>query len=149
MCLQCDYEDLLRHSGLDQNPNRLGILEIVGNSTSPLSAREVADILNRTRPVNRVTVYRILDLLVENHLLERLSSGDRSFRYGLAPNANHRHHPHFFCRDCGNMECLNPESLKLDTSDLERTYPGWIEKVEIRIDGVCKTCLKRGKKTIH
>lgn len=143
MCNQCNYEDLIRHSGLDETPNRLHVLEIVGNSPGPLSAREIADTMNRTRAVNRVTIYRILDLLVHNNLLERLSTGDRSFRYGLAPNANHRHHPHFFCRHCGCMECLNPESLHLDTADLERTYPGWIEKVEVRVDGICKTCLKK------
>ena len=146
MCHQCDYAEMLKNCGLSSTPNRLSLMEIVGNSTSPLSAQDVFDTLSRTRNVSRVTVYRILDILVEKELLERISGGDRSFRYGMAPNANHQPHPHFYCSHCGNMECLNPESIHVDTDALQRTFPGLIRKVEIRVDGVCKSCLRLQRK---
>jgi Fur family ferric uptake transcriptional regulator len=119
------------------------VLEVIGSNNSPLNTRQIFQTLIRNRKINRVTVYRILDLLVEKGLVERLSGGGRSFYYGLAPNDNHRRHPHFFCKTCGNMECLNPESLSLDVAPLERTYPGVIENVEIRVDGVCKNCIQQ------
>ena len=147
MCIRCDYPQLFRSKGVTATPNRLSLMEIVGDNAAPMSPQEIHGALNRKRRVNRVTVYRILDLLVENGLLERLSSGDRSFRYGLAPNANHRPHPHFFCRRCGAMECLDSDSLALDTRTLERRYPGAIEKVEVRVDGVCRNCVKGKGKT--
>ena len=94
--------------------------------------------------VNRVTVYRILDLLVGNRLVERISAGDRSFRYGLAPNANHQPHSHFYCVECGEMECLRPEHISLDTEPLERSsFPGLIERVEVRFDGICEDCRRQ------
>jgi Fur family transcriptional regulator, ferric uptake regulator len=40
------------------------------------------------------------------------------------------------------MDCLAPESLTVDTTALWKTFPGRIDKVEVRIDGVCKNCLK-------
>jgi Fur family transcriptional regulator, ferric uptake regulator len=143
MCRHCDYKELLKASGLESNSNRIRVMEIVGNSSYPLSAQEIRDTIDRTASINRVTVYRILYLLVEKGLLDRISSGDRSFRYGMAPNAHHRHHPHFYCKQCSTMECLSPESVHLDTAFLERTFPGAIEKVEVRLDGICKNCLQK------
>ncbi|UCD81865.1 MAG: transcriptional repressor, partial [Desulfobacterales bacterium] len=62
--------------------------------------------------------------------------------YGLAPNENHPAHPHFYCKTCGSLECLNPKSLSVDLQSMLRTFPGLIENVEVRVDGVCKNCLK-------
>lgn len=81
--------------------------------------------------------------LVEHGVIERISTGDRAFDYGLAPNDHHRPHPHFYCTSCGQMDCLDPESLKVALDPLEKTFPGRIEKVEVRVDGTCKNCLKQ------
>ena len=143
MCHLCDYEKLLKESGLGYNPNRYRILEVIGNSSSPLSARHIYDTLSRSDNSNRGTVYRILDLLVENTLVDRISSGGRSLIYGLAPNENHPPHPHFYCKSCGNLECLNPQSLNVYLMPMQRTFPGVIENVAVRVDGVCKNCLDR------
>ncbi len=145
MCDRCDYGTLLRDRDLDGTLNRVRILEIIGNSSRPLSAHEVLAKAKRGENINRVTVYRILDLLVENRLVERISAGDRSFRYGLAPNANHRPHAHFYCTGCGRMECVSPESPLLDMEPLDATLPGVIERVEVRLDGTCKACLGQAK----
>ena len=145
MCHHCNYTHLLETSGLGCTPNRLRVLEVIGNNTFPLNAQEVFDTLQRSNGINRVTVYRILDLLVAKGLLERLSGGGRSFYYGLAPNENHQAHPHFYCKSCGHMECLRPESLTLNLAPLDRIFPGRIENVEVRVDGLCKNCLKTDK----
>ena len=145
MCEQCDYEELLTKGGLDLTPHRLSVLRAVGQSDKPLSAHEVLDLVNRRERINRVTVYRILELLVEHGLVDRLSSGDRTFRYGLAPNANHLPHPHFYCLGCGRMECLDPDSLNLDLGALSDSVAGAVERVQVRLDGMCRQCL-RGRK---
>ncbi len=146
MCDQCNYENLLSNADLVATTNRIQVLEIVGNNTFPLSAGDIYAILERTSSINRVTVYRILDLLVEHGVVDRISTGGRAFYYGIAPNEHHKPHPHFYCRICGQMDCLSPESVTVDIAPLLKTYPGRIEKVEIRIDGICKNCAKLGKK---
>ncbi|MDY6791442.1 MAG: Fur family transcriptional regulator [Thermodesulfobacteriota bacterium] len=145
MCYQCNYTHLLEKSGLGVTPNRLKVLEVIGNNNYPLKPGEIIDILSRNTDINRVTVYRILDLLVQKKLVDRISSGGRSFYYGLAPNEYHQPHPHFYCRKCGSMECLNPESLHLDIKPLNRTFPGVIDNIQVRLDGICKNCLKKEK----
>jgi Fur family ferric uptake transcriptional regulator len=137
--------DILESSGVGYTQNRLKVLEIIGNSSSPLSASEIFMTMKRTHQINRVTLYRILDILVGSEVVERISAGDRSFRYGLAANTNHPRHPHFFCTNCGNMECLNPESLPVDVQSFQETFPALIQKMEIRLDGICKNCLRRRK----
>lgn len=146
MCHHCDYEDLLDAGNLGATENRLKVLEVIGGNNFPLSVGDIYDTLARTGPINRVTVYRILDTLVEHGLIERISTGGRAFCYGLAPNDNHPSHPHFYCKQCGQMNCLNPESLPMDTDPLSKTFPGRIDKVEVRVDGICRNCLRLADK---
>jgi Fur family ferric uptake transcriptional regulator len=120
--------------------NRLRVLEVIGNNSFPLSAKDIFNTLERSSSINRVTVYRILDLLVDHGVVERISTGGRAFYYGLAPNDHHAPHPHFYCKNCGQMDCLSPESLHVDMELFIRTFPGQIDKVEVRIDGICKNC---------
>ncbi len=146
MCPKCDYEELLSGADLETTPNRVRVLEVVGNNRVPRATDDISTILNRSSMINRVTVYRILDLLVEHGLVERISTGGRAFYYGLAPNDYHKPHPHFYCKNCGQMDCLSPESLVVDTEPLWKTFPGRIDKVEVRIDGICKNCEKHRAK---
>ena len=146
MCHQCDYEELLSDAKLEATDNRVRVLEVVGNNNFPLSAKDIFNTLKRSSSINRVTVYRILDLLVDHGVVERISTGGRAFYYGLAPNNHHRSHPHFYCMICGQMDCLSPESLTVDMDSLLKTFPGQVKKVEVRIDGICKNCINRYKK---
>ena len=75
MCHQCKYEELLSGADVEATPNRLRVLEVVGNNRFPLSASDIYKILERSSTINRVTVYRILDLLVEHGVVERISTG--------------------------------------------------------------------------
>ena len=141
MCDQCNYKALLSDAGLEPTGNRRGVLEVIGSNNYPLSATDIFNILDRTSSINRVTVYRILDRLVALGVVERLSTGGRAAYYGLAPNEHHAPHPHFYCKACGQMDCLNPESLNVETDAIQKTFPGRIDKVEVRVDGICKNCL--------
>ncbi len=143
MCHQCNYSELLQTAGMEATANRLRVLEVIGNNSFPLSAGDIFETLARTSSINRVTVYRILDLLVDHGVVERLSTGGRAAYFGIAPNEHHQPHPHFYCKSCGQMDCLNPGSLSVETEALWKTFPGRIDKVEVRVDGVCKNCLKQ------
>lgn len=139
----------MERSGLAVTPNRFQVLNIIGNSEQPLTAREIFEMLEQPHLMNRVTLYRILDTFVEHKLVARMSAGDRSFRFGPAENGNHPSHPHFYCTSCGNMVCLDPDSLHNLESDLlsfRETFPAVVENVEVRLDGICGSCLMRAEK---
>lgn len=143
MCEQCDYTQLLESACLEATASRLLIMEVIGSNNYPLTVTEVLHTVERTRSINRVTVYRILDLLVEKHLIERISAGGRAAHFGMAPNEHHPSHPHFHCVNCGLMNCLSPESLTIHPENLQKTFPGRIQRIEILVEGICNTCLKQ------
>ncbi|SDP14461.1 Fur family transcriptional regulator [Desulforhopalus singaporensis] len=147
MCELCDYNLMLEEAGLAPNDNRLRILEVIGANAYPLTAAEIFAVIDRTKPVNRVTVYRILDSLVQRRIVEKISGSSRAAHYGLAPNDNHLPHPHFHCTSCGLVDCLAPETLSVDQDRLMKTFAGEIERVDVRIEGTCRNCLKLKNRT--
>ena len=140
MCQHCNYSELLDVGGLDPTPSRMRVLEVIGNNSSPVSAQDIFTTVRRTAAINRVTIYRILDMLVEKGLVERLNGGGRSLVYGLAPNEHHPAHPHFRCRTWQVLQCLQPGSLKVDLKGIQRSFAGEIQGVEVRVDGSCTYC---------
>lgn len=151
MCQRCNYAMQIKARGLEPTPKRVRILEVIGNNPSPIRAQDIYTAVRRTAEINRVTVYRILDLLVDKGLAVRLGGG-RSLSYGIAPNENHPAHPHFHCRNCGMLQCLQPGSLKVDVEDYRRSFAGEIREVEVLVEGICSACLNkagplRSKKT--
>lgn len=149
MCDNCDYQSLLESAGIDATRNRIDVLEVIGSNKYPLTATDIYRTVARSHAINRVTVYRILDLLVEKKIVERISTGGRAAHFGMAPNKNHEAHPHFYCTKCGQMDCLSPGALTVSSESsahLQKTFPGEIERIEIRVDGICKQCLLSGKR---
>jgi Fe2+ or Zn2+ uptake regulation protein len=59
---------LISGANLEATSNRVHVLEVVGENRFPLSASDIYKILKRSSTINQVTVYRILDLLVEKEL---------------------------------------------------------------------------------
>ncbi len=143
MCNQCNYKELIQSVNIDPTEKRLRVLEVIGNNSFPLSALDIYKTLDKNKSINKVTVYRILDLLVDKSLVDKISTGGRASYYGLAPNENHKAHPHFYCTSCGQMDCLNPDTVSIKTNDFLKNFPGRIDKFEMRMDGICKNCLKK------
>lgn len=144
MCERCDYRKFMEDVGIRPTEHRLAVLQVVGNAPHPMTALEVFDAVQAERAINRVTVYRALESLVEGGVVDKMSAGDRSFRYGLAPNKHHPQHAHFYCRLCGAMACLPPETLPpAFQNSVSSAAPGIVEKFEIRVDGICHHCRHR------
>ncbi len=146
MCVDCNYPTLLRGSGLSPTRNRLAVLSVLSRSCSPLTAREVLDGLYEDAGfgMNRVTAYRILELLAHKGVLTRLACPDRVDRYCLGASPLHPSHAHFYCQQCGSMRCLKPESVRLETGqDLSL---GQVEAAQVLLAGTCCACLSESRR---
>lgn len=140
MCKNCDYVEMLQSHGLEPTPLREAVFKSIGQESKPLSAVEIIVSIRRRRSINKVTLYRILDLLVEKGLVKRLSAGDRAFRYGMGENRHHPNHPHFLCTECGVMECLDHKFLPVDIEKYRNKGRRIIKHVDVRFDGICERC---------
>lgn len=131
----------LTQAGLEPTEHRVNVLLAVGNSPHPASAQEILLDIQKKGDINRVTVYRILDLLVEHAVLHRLGLGEKSQRFCLRDAADDMGHPHFHCTRCDRYLCLDLPALPVDRtalSDLDLT----VDHVDIRLEGVCPACKK-------
>ncbi|MBW2170489.1 MAG: transcriptional repressor [Deltaproteobacteria bacterium] len=142
MCKHCDYTQMLEVRGVDPTPLREEVLRSVGEEQRPLSAAEIMAAVQDRMSINKVTLYRILDLLVDKGLVKRLSAGDRAFRYGMGETRHHPDHPHFVCSACGIMECLGPHLLPSNVKELQSKGDRVIKNVELRFEGICESCLQ-------
>ncbi len=89
-------------------PRRL-ILGVLQAALAPQTHREVLERLRALQltEIDRVTVYRVLDWLVEQGLAHKAADSQGIFRFSQAqPSVVHESHVHFRCTRCGGVFCL-------------------------------------------
>jgi len=131
----------LKEAGLEITEHRVQVLMAVGNTAHPSSAQDVLEKVSAKKDINRVTVYRILDLLVEHEVLNRLGLGEKSQRFCLRSD-HEDEHPHFHCTHCDCYLCLKVPHLPLDREALDELSLD-IRHVDIRLEGICPACQKK------
>jgi Fur family transcriptional regulator, ferric uptake regulator len=146
MCIRCDPGIMLEKKNIRRTKNRLLVLDIVSRAGEPVTAAEIIVKAGERAAgpvVNRVTIYRILELLSSSGVLNRLAAPDHVDRYCLAENENHPSHSHFYCHCCGRMDCLERQPAPISILDSGDLQFGRVDDVQVLINGVCRRCLKR------
>jgi Fur family ferric uptake transcriptional regulator len=136
---RCDFHEVLVHCRLRPTPLRLEVLRILGSEDRAWQAREILDALRSRRPVNKVTIYRILDNFVQLGLVRKLPSEGAAALYELACE-HHPPHPHFQCQACGEVQCLEPVALEQVWQELKGPLGNRADRLEIRVAGLCYKC---------
>jgi len=134
---------ILEGCGLPVTANRLLVLRALAGADQPLTPQELlaglTDLTGLAGRMNRVTLYRILDLLVEHGAAARHNAGSRAFRYCLGRGA--AGHSHFHCTRCGQTRCLDFRTLEPGLSRLLESLPMRVDMAEVTLGGVCESCL--------
>lgn len=127
----------LIRASLDATSHRVRVLMAAANTESPRSAPEILTAVGGSGEINRVTVYRILDLLVERRILNRLDLGEKSQRFCLRDQESTPEHAHLHCIHCDRYLCL--AALPVDRAALDGLDLA-VKHVDIRLEGVCPEC---------
>ncbi|MHC1789675.1 Fur family transcriptional regulator [Solidesulfovibrio sp.] len=136
-------EEMLGRAGIDPTPLRLAVARVLAREERALPVGDILALVRDARQANKVTLYRILDLFVAKGLVRRHSSGDRAWRYCLAPVFAGRPHCHAYCVRCGRMDCLPTADGLVDVAALGPGLAMDVVAVEVRIDGVCAACRRQ------
>lgn len=139
----CNFDAFLARHRVRATPLRLAVLKALGSANQAFRARDILDQIQAHRPVNKVTVYRILEDFCRRGLIRRLSGAGKAALYELACE-HHPPHPHFQCHSCGEVECLEPVPLEWVWDELKGPLGHRADCLEIRVAGVCRRC--RGSK---
>lgn len=135
----CDFQEWLRRQGLRPTPVRLAVLETLAEASRALRAQEILSVIRARRRVNKVTVYRILEDFTRRGIIRRLNLEGRACHYELA--CEHRPpHPHFQCRTCREIQCLEPAPLNIVWAELRGPLGNRADHIEVRVAGLCHKC---------
>jgi Fur family ferric uptake transcriptional regulator len=128
---------MLKDARLYCTEPRLAILQVLLQAARPLRQDQVAEQLT-LRALNKVTVYRTLESLVEVGLLHRAFTYKRAWYFELADHCTeHQCHPHFTCTNCGVTLCLTDILLPM----ARMSQKGFvINRQQVRLEGLCPAC---------
>jgi Fur family ferric uptake transcriptional regulator len=128
----------LRQKGFRITPQREIIIQTVAHSSNHMTAEEIfAEVQNRTRALNLATVYRTLDMLVDEGLVTEIDLGGGKSVYATV---NHGPHIHLVCRGCGQIIDANPLLLDPIKDHLQKEHNFTPDLNHISIFGSCSQC---------
>lgn len=118
---------LIRATGARATPGRIRVLRLLQEAPTALAHNEI-ELSLAPSPLDRVTLYRVLDWLVESGLAHRSTDNQRVFRFSAASPGEHKAHVHFRCEHCGSVFCVDaspppvpvlPEGFTVSRLDLD------------------------------
>jgi Fur family ferric uptake transcriptional regulator len=131
--------ELIRNSGSRLTAARVRVLAELLDSESALTHLELQKRVEAgAEPIDRVTLYRVLEWLAEVGLAHRVAGPDRVFHFSARPGV--RPHGHFRCVQCGRMYCL--EQAGTLVRRLRTTLPSGFsgEEIDVTVSGRCAHC---------
>ncbi len=134
----------IRATGERLTQPRVAMLATLMTADHAISHLDAVDALAKHHPMDRVTVYRVLEWLVTMGIAHRIAGDDRVWRFMLTAakpngkaNAQHLQHAHFTCNDCGQTFCLDEVSPKLPVK-----VPAGFKTIDVdlKLRGQCAHC---------
>lgn len=114
------------------------ILAVLNTSDTALSHSDI-QLLLPDNLCDRVTIYRVLDRLIDEGFIHKVVNTDGIIKYAKCHNCSESHHHghiHFSCEKCKSVTCLEevepsftlPEHYKLN-------------EINFVVSGLCPQCL--------
>ncbi|RTL48520.1 MAG: transcriptional repressor [Rhodocyclaceae bacterium] len=135
-----DVERVIRATGAKVTSARIRVLRLLQSAPIPLGHGDMEASLSKEGlpGIDRVTLYRVLDWLVESGLAHKAADTSGVFRFSLADrNREHVQHVHFRCTQCGGVFCL--DAPPPPPPDLPRGFR--FASMELDIRGECPRCV--------
>lgn len=131
---------VLSRAGLKRGGARARIIELLASQPCALSAVEIEDALRaQGRPPGRASIYRVLDLLVEHGLAERVAVGDGQARFErIHPSGAHHHH--LVCDQCGRLVAFDDPGLERAIDRVSARLGVRVESHDVLLRGACGRC---------
>ena len=134
-----NFITLLRKEGHKITPQRIAVMEEIIKDKGHRESEDIYfAIKSRKTHVSRATVYRTLDILVQNNFVRKQNFGDGRARYERKIDS--LHHDHLICVVCGKITefvDLNIEKLQ---EEIAIKYHFSLQRHIHQLFGICKEC---------
>lgn len=114
------------------------IQSILANAGVAMSQGEIQELCEGV--CDRVTIYRVLDRLVEEGIVHKTVNLKGVVKYAMCTTCDHGHkhnhnHVHFNCEVCNQVTCLEHV---IPEFSLPRKYN--VKEMNFTISGICPSC---------
>lgn len=121
---------------------RQKILDTIQASKGHMTADQIHTLLKEQgESVGIATIYRNLNVLYAEHLVNRIHHPDLGFIY----DKNLHDHYHFHCRECGRVEDVDIPFRDDLHSRVESELGCLVIDHDMSFEGICKDCLEKRK----
>jgi Fur family transcriptional regulator, zinc uptake regulator len=128
-----------RHGAKLTRPRKL-VAQTLALASKPLSAYDIRDaIVAEGDSIDVVSVYRILAILEQYHLINRVPSTNQVFRAGEADDCHHQH-PVFVCNTCGTAQELPWHGAQQLIADVASATQVNVQALSLELRGQCGSC---------
>ena len=90
--------------------------------------------------IGRASIYRVLDLLLEHGLVERVEVGDGQARFERTQPGGEHHH-HLVCQRCGQLIAFDDPGLERAIERLSTRLGARVQSHEVLLRGECGRCV--------
>lgn len=146
-------KDLLREKGLKVTSQRLMVLNILSaHGDEHLTVEEIYDLAKEESPeIGLATIYRTVQVLLELHVIEKVTFDDGFARYelnGEETGSGHRHH-HAICTQCGKVYSLETGLLDTLEKQVFESLGFEVTDHEVKLYGLCSACRRKAQNAME
>lgn len=146
-------KDLLREKGLKVTSQRLMVLNILSDhGDEHLTVEEIYDLAKEESPeIGLATIYRTVQVLLELHVIEKVTFDDGFARYelnGEETGSGHRHH-HAICTQCGKVYSLETDLLDTLEKQVFESLGFEVTDHEVKLYGLCSACRRKAQNAME
>ncbi|HEY1359165.1 MAG TPA: Fur family transcriptional regulator [Thermoleophilaceae bacterium] len=133
----------LEQAGYRSSAPRTAVVDALADVGCGVTAREIGDLLDRRGDrVGVASIYRALEVLEQEGLVQRFDVGDSAARYEPAlPSGEHHHH--LVCDRCGEVRAFEDEDLERVIRRLANRVDFAIDAHDVTLKGECPACATR------
>jgi Fur family ferric uptake transcriptional regulator len=132
--------EALDRKGLRNGGARRAVIDLLAGQDCCLTAQEIFDRLRASgRQVGIASIYRVLELLSSEGLVQRIDLGSGISRFEpIHPGGDHHHH--IVCDACGKVEAFEDPQLENAIHRLEETSGYAVAGHDVVLHGACGAC---------
>ena len=134
-----EHTSLLGDHGIKPTSNRLLIVKALASQHHPVSVKDLEDSL---LTLDKSSIFRVLTLFREHHLVHAIETGEGIVKYELCQSHNEEEdddeHVHFYCERCHRTICLH--DIPVPQIAVPEGYR--VEGTNVLVRGICERCLK-------
>ncbi|NLX69576.1 MAG: transcriptional repressor [Clostridiales bacterium] len=130
-------EERLKRQGYKLTKQREAILEVLEDLKEHVTTAQhiYEKVLEKIPGINFSTVYRNLDVFVQEGIVRKTMFGQDASYYELVVNEIHHHH--MICKGCGKIRCIHYCPIE----DIPREDGFMPVEHRLEIYGFCRECL--------